>query len=296
MWEQVDRILRQSAAQIADHVADFLPGVLVALLLMVAAVVAAVLARTIIVRALRGLEFDRRAEQLGIGPLSAWPGSTSTTQAVGVAAYWTILILGLLLSLTALNATIPSRLADAVFAYLPHLLAAFVILLIGAIAARFLARSVLIGAVNMQIQSARLLSLFVKWLVLHHRDRDGARSPRHRTDGAAARLHHHVRGHRSCRLARRRPRRARRRRPRAGAPVPRHAARRGSREPRLELSEGLRPSDSSTRWLAGPRAPLRSRGSFAALTRSPRGRRPAGSDAAKDDGGRPRKANPQRWP
>ena len=166
MWEQVDRILRQSAAQIADHVADFLPGVLVALLLMVAAVVAAVLARTIIVRALRGLEFDRRAEQLGIGPLSAWPGSTSTTQAVGVAAYWTILILGLLLSLTALNATIPSRLADAVFAYLPHLLAAFVILLIGAIAARFLARSVLIGAVNMQIQSARLLSLFVKWLVL----------------------------------------------------------------------------------------------------------------------------------
>ena len=33
-------------------------------------------------------------------------------------------------------------------------------------AARFLARNVLIGAVNMQIQSARLLSLGVKWLVL----------------------------------------------------------------------------------------------------------------------------------
>jgi hypothetical protein len=32
--------------------------------------------------------------------------------------------------------------------------------------ARFLARSVLISAVNMQIQSARLLSLGVKWLVM----------------------------------------------------------------------------------------------------------------------------------
>jgi hypothetical protein len=40
------------------------------------------------------------------------------------------------------------------------------VLLAGAVAAQFLARSVLIGAVNMQIQSARFLSLAVKWLVL----------------------------------------------------------------------------------------------------------------------------------
>ena len=76
------------------------------------------------------------------------------------------MILGLLVSLTALNATIPSRLALSVFEYVPHLLAALMILVVGAIAARFLARSALIGAVNMQIQSARLLSLAVKWLVL----------------------------------------------------------------------------------------------------------------------------------
>ena len=52
------------------------------------------------------------------------------------------------------------------FEYVPHLLAALMILVVGAVAARFLARSALIGAVNMQIRSARLLSLAVKWLVL----------------------------------------------------------------------------------------------------------------------------------
>jgi hypothetical protein len=165
MWEQVHRILRQSASHIADNVANFLPGVVVALVLIVAAFVVAALARMAVVRALRGLEFDRRAEHLGLGPVGAWPGA-STTQAIGVAVYWTLLVLGLLVSMTALNASIPSRLAESVFAYLPHLLAAVVILLVGAVAARFLARSVLIGAVNMQIQSARLLSLLVKWLVL----------------------------------------------------------------------------------------------------------------------------------
>jgi hypothetical protein len=94
-------------------------------------------------------------------------GFASPSQTMARVVYWTILILGLLVSLTALNATIPSRLASSVFEYLPHLLAAaLMILIVGAVAARFLARSALIGAVNMQLQSARLVSLAVKWLVL----------------------------------------------------------------------------------------------------------------------------------
>jgi hypothetical protein len=166
MWAQVDRILRQATIQIVDHIANFLPGVLVSLLLILTTFVVALFARVLLMRALRGLDFDRRAEQWGLAATLAWPTPTSLSQTVARVVYWTILILGLLVSLTALNATIPSRLALSVFEYLPHLLAALMILIVGAVVARFLARSVLIGAVNMQIQSARLLSLAVKWLVL----------------------------------------------------------------------------------------------------------------------------------
>jgi hypothetical protein len=166
MWSQVDRILRQATSQIADHIADFLPGVVVAAVLILATFVVAVFLRLLIVRVLRGLEFDRRVHQLGLAALVGWPPSATPSQTAGRVAYWTTLILGLLVSLTALNASIPSRLALSVFEYLPHLIAALMILVVGAVAARFLARSVLIGAVNMQIQSARLLSLVVKWLVL----------------------------------------------------------------------------------------------------------------------------------
>jgi Mechanosensitive ion channel, conserved TM helix len=166
MLAQVDQILRQATNQMADHVANFLPGLLVSLTLMLAAFLVALFARMLLVRALRGLEFDRRAEQWGLSARAGWPASTSPSQTMARVVYWTILILGLLVSLTALNATIPSRLALSVFEYVPHLLAALLILIVGTVAARFLARSVLIGAVNMQIQSARLLSLAVKWLVL----------------------------------------------------------------------------------------------------------------------------------
>ena len=52
------------------------------------------------------------------------------------------------------------------FAYLPNVLVAAVVLIVGVVMSRFLARSILISAVNLQIQSARLLSLGVKWLVI----------------------------------------------------------------------------------------------------------------------------------
>jgi hypothetical protein len=166
MWGQVKAILQQATVQITEHVANFLPGLLVSLTLILVAFVLALLARMLVLRALRGLDLDSRAERVRLAALVGWPASTSLSQTIARVVYWTILVLGLLLSLTALNATIPSQLAMSVFEYLPHLLAALMILVVGAIAARFVARSVLIGAVNMQMRSARLLSVGVKWLVL----------------------------------------------------------------------------------------------------------------------------------
>ena len=110
MWGQVERILRQATALITDYIANFLPGLLVSLMLMLGAFVIALLARILLLRALRGLDFDRRVEQLRLAALVGWPASTSPSQTLARAVYWTILILGLLVSLTALNATIPSQL------------------------------------------------------------------------------------------------------------------------------------------------------------------------------------------
>jgi len=166
MWEQIDRILRQATSQIVDQVADFLPGVVVSLVLLLTAVLVAVVVRVLLVRVLRGLEFDRRAELWGLAGFANWSASSSPSLAVARATSWVIFFLGVLVSLTALNATIPSRLAMSMFEYVPHLLAALMILAAGGIIARLLARSALIGAVNMRIQSARLISLGVKWLVL----------------------------------------------------------------------------------------------------------------------------------
>ncbi|MBM3778764.1 MAG: hypothetical protein FJW23_11085 [Acidimicrobiia bacterium] len=166
MWTQVEAILRQAMTRIAEHIANALPGVLVALILVVGAFLAAAAARALVVQALRGLDFDRRAEHAGFGGLVDWSGLANASDAAGRVIYWAMLVLGLLLSMTALNATLPSQLAMSVFQYVPDLLAALMILVVGAVAAQFLSRSALIGAVNMQLRAARLFAMAVKWLVL----------------------------------------------------------------------------------------------------------------------------------
>ena len=104
MWEQVDVILRRAATQIAQHVADFLPGALVSIVLLLITAAVALLGRVIVVRALRSLEFDRRAGQFGWP--AGWSAAAAPSQAAGRAVFWTLLVLGILVSLTALNATL----------------------------------------------------------------------------------------------------------------------------------------------------------------------------------------------
>lgn len=165
MVEQFDRALRLAGARIIENVANFVPGALVFIVLLAIALLTAVVVRAVLRRVLMRLDFDRRAELLGI-PLADWTASRSASALIAAFAFWTVLLVGLLLSLTALGAALPTRFAVSVLQYVPQVLAALAILLAGGIIARFVARSILIGAVNMGVQYARFLSLTVKWLIL----------------------------------------------------------------------------------------------------------------------------------
>lgn len=165
MVEQIDRALRLAGTRMVDSIANFLPGALVFLLVLAASFVLALVLRYLLLRMLRGLDFDRHAELLGLS-LGEWTHTRSASAVLASIGYWVVLALGLLLGLTALDAALPARFATTALEYVPHLVAAIAILVFGSLVARFLARAVLIGAVNMGVQHARLLSFGVKWVVL----------------------------------------------------------------------------------------------------------------------------------
>jgi hypothetical protein len=166
MLNQVNGIMSQAAREMADSIAHFLPGVLVLLVLLLTAVLTSIVVRLVLLRVLRGVDFDRRATHAGFSVLTDWTPSTSPSLLIARSAQGFVLLLGILVGLSALDATIPTALALSVFRYLPNVLGAVVILILGDLFARFMARSVLINAVNLHIRSARLLGMSVRWLVL----------------------------------------------------------------------------------------------------------------------------------
>jgi hypothetical protein len=166
MWEQTRRITEQATARIAENIANFLPGVVVFSFIVLIALLLAALARAITLRVLRRLAVDEHSNDLGFRFIGEWSAARSPSLVIARGVFWAIVTLGVLVALTALDAAIPNQFAVSVFQYLPNVLAAIVILVIGNLLARFVARAALINAVNMQIHGARLLSVGVKWLVL----------------------------------------------------------------------------------------------------------------------------------
>lgn len=166
MSQEVDEILKQTITRITNAVANFLPGLLALLVIIPLAIIIAFVLRAIVRRSLERVRFDKRMDQWGFSAVAEFSPAQSPTELTARTVFLAILGIGILVGLSALDSSLPSMLIVQLFDYLPNVAAAIVILVVGVIVARFVARNVLISAVNMQIQFARLLSLGVKWLVL----------------------------------------------------------------------------------------------------------------------------------
>jgi hypothetical protein len=147
-----------------DAVTNLLPGLIALVVITLVSIVIALTVRILARRILQSIEFDERVNRWGFEAIADWSPERSPSLLVTRIAAWSVLVLGLLLGLSAFDPNLSGGIMQLV-AYLPSIFTAFVIFLAGILIARFLARGVLIGAVNMHIHSARLLSAGVKWLV-----------------------------------------------------------------------------------------------------------------------------------
>jgi hypothetical protein len=165
MWDEVGQALRLSMTKMLSQLASLLPGIMALMTALIVSVFIAWILSAILRRFLARFEFDRRVAQWGLPALAEWSPSSSPTLLVARATGWIVIFIGFLIGISAFDGALPSQFVVRLFAYLPDLMASIVVLVAGSIIARFLARSVLIGAVNLNLQYARLLSVGVKWLV-----------------------------------------------------------------------------------------------------------------------------------
>lgn len=166
MWDLINQALQQSTNRVIARTADFLPGVLAMVAALVLAIIIGGALRWIVRRSLASVQFDERLDQWGFAALGEWAPARSPTLLVARGVFWGILVVGLLIGVSALDAHITETFVVRLFGYVPNVIVAVFLILGGNFLARFLARAVLVSAVNMRLHSARLISLGVKWLIL----------------------------------------------------------------------------------------------------------------------------------
>ena len=166
MWEEVEHALNDSTMRVVTGIAKLLPGFLALIVAVLISLVIATFLRFLLRRSLRGINFDSKVAHWELSGLREISPARSPALLASGFVYWCVILIGTLIGIAAFDATVTEQLVLRLFGYLPNFLAAVLLLLLGNVIARFLARGVLIGAVNMNVPYGRLLSMGVKWLVL----------------------------------------------------------------------------------------------------------------------------------
>lgn len=160
-------ILVVSFRQVMEHLAQVTPRILAMLTLLLLGAAAAAIVRRIAARALRAADFDARCSRWGLTASLIrtgirWPPS----ELLGRMIFWTILLIGILMGIEALEIPATAGLVSTVVGFLPNLIVSALIMAAGWILAGFAAESVLLALVNAQVAGAPLIASAVRWVLL----------------------------------------------------------------------------------------------------------------------------------
>jgi hypothetical protein len=159
MREVLTDVIHKTLAGFGERLAAFAPNLLAMIVILVAGMVVASLVRVVVGFALRWLGFDRFSERAGIRVIFEKGGITRPpSSVVALALAWSVFAVFVLLGIGALNLDIAMGLVSQAFTYLPQVLIAAAVLVLGALLSAFVRRSVLIAAVNSGLPSARALA------------------------------------------------------------------------------------------------------------------------------------------
>jgi hypothetical protein len=167
MQDQWADIIIKSFREVAYRLAAFTPRLLAVLTLVVAGWVLAAVARRLAIRILRAADVDGRAARWGVTATLGHTGLRRLPSEVGgQLVFWLIFLIGLLMAIEALEVPAAVGLAPVVMRFLPNLLIALFVMVIGWLLANFLAQALLIFIVNAGLRGGPLLAAALRWLIL----------------------------------------------------------------------------------------------------------------------------------
>ncbi|MDP2026677.1 hypothetical protein [Sulfuriferula sp.] len=163
---QIDVFLA-SVTSFWTQLAGFVPQLLAAMVLLVLGWLVAKIVRTGMVKLLRALQFDRLSERSGIEAfLKQGQLTVSLSGLLAGLVYWLIILIVIVTVSNSLGLHLVAELFNRVVLYIPNVIVAILILVLGAILARFINRLIFAYLNNIGLEGALTISTLSEYAVL----------------------------------------------------------------------------------------------------------------------------------
>lgn len=163
MENVLENIFTEPLKGFLQKIAKFLPNFFAALIVFVVGLVLAWGVKVVIVKLLKLLKFDALCDRMGVSEtLKKMTVTDSPEKLLGRFFYWLTVVIFFVISLYLLELPTIEHLLEKLLLYLPNVLIAAIILVVGFVLGNFLGRATLIASVNAGIRFAGILSRAIK--------------------------------------------------------------------------------------------------------------------------------------
>jgi putative Mn2+ efflux pump MntP len=152
---------------ILAQVGQFVIKVLLVVLILLIGWIIARIVKTLVVRLLRAIRVDEFADRLELDNLLEKGGlKYSLTELIGVIFYWIVILVTFVVAMNAMQLTVAADLLNRIVLYIPNIIAAIFVLLLGLFVASFLKNVVQTASTNAGVAQANLVSKLVETVVV----------------------------------------------------------------------------------------------------------------------------------
>ncbi|MDP2381484.1 MAG: hypothetical protein Q8N00_01635 [Nitrospirota bacterium] len=146
------------------RVALFLPKLLALFSFILLGIIVGWAIKAVLQRLLKAVQLDALSERWGIQAALTKAGfKQPLSQVVGRLAFWVVFVLFVFMGVDSLDLPATAGLMGQILGFVPSVVAAGLLLLVGVLMGNFFGEATLIATVNAQIQEARLIANFVRW-------------------------------------------------------------------------------------------------------------------------------------
>lgn len=160
-------LVAEPVREMLTKIANFIPSLVGALLILVLGWIIAKIIRGAVTKLLKLLHFSTLADKSGISKvLSKGEVKVTASQVISGLAYWLVMIMVLAMVVNALGLTVASQLLEGLLGYIPKVIAALFVLILGLFLGNLVYGVVHTAASNADLPKPELLSNISKGAII----------------------------------------------------------------------------------------------------------------------------------